>query len=584
MPFRVVDELVESIRRECHPTERPSAHSQAMRRDGLTLAAYLGVSFVYFGVPIAAHPGRDLIGAGADPTVLVWALAWWPHAILHWQNPIVTHAIWAPVGQNLAWAPSVPGLALLAAPVTLLAGPAVSYNLLAIALPACAAWTAYLLCRYLTHSFWPSLAGGYLFGFSAYELGQTLGHMQVTAVFLVPLVALVVLRFLDGSFSARRTTLTLGLLLTLQLSFAAEVELTLTLTLAVALVVAFAVVPSARTRLRRLLLPLAGAYALAGLLTSPLLVYFFLHLQRGGVNSPEAYPADLANLVIPTSLTWAGWHWAASISSRFLGNDSENGAYLGLPCLAIVAWFVWSKRRTPTARFLAIMLAFGLVLELGFSLHVAGTSYVSLPWSKVGNLPVLNSVLPVRYSLFVALGAAVAVASWAAAGSAPRLARAILPALAVVAIAPSLWNSEWHEHPSRPAFFSSGTYVKCLVPGENVLVLPFPYWSGAMLWQAESNFDFRLADGYISTVPTGLPDYAYAEQLATTNEPGGDWRPLVKLARDQDVTMILVPAGHGASWNTLLAPVTTPAEIGGVYLYSLRPNGRSACTAGSPSA
>src|SRR4029077_3518421 len=140
------------------------------------------------------------------------------------------------------------------------------------------------------------------------------------------------------------------------------------------------------------------------------------------------------------------------------------------------------------ARFLAIMLAFGLVLELGFSLHVAGTSNFSLPWSKVWTLPLMNSMLPVRYSLFVSLGAAVAVACWAAAGSTPRLARATLPALAVVAIAPSLWNSEWHEHPSRPAFFTSGMYDKCLVPDENVLVLPFPLWSGAMLWQAESNF------------------------------------------------------------------------------------------------
>src|SRR5581483_2900 len=115
-----------------------------MRRDVASLAAYLGVSFVYFGVPIAAHPGRNLIGKGPDPTVLVWDFAWWPHAILHWQNPILTRAIWAPVGQNLAWAPSVPGLALLASPITLAAGPAVAYNLFAILLPALSAWTAYL--------------------------------------------------------------------------------------------------------------------------------------------------------------------------------------------------------------------------------------------------------------------------------------------------------------------------------------------------------------------------------------------------------------------------------------------------------
>lgn len=554
-----------------------------MRRDGLILAAYLAVSFLYFGVPIAAHPGRYLIGKGPDPTVLVWALAWWPYAILHWQNPIVTHAIWAPVGQNLAWAPSVPGLALLAAPITLTAGPAVSYNVLAIALPACSAWTAYLLCHYLTHALLPSIVGGYLFGFSAYELGQTEGHMQITAVFLVPLVALVVLRFLDGSFSARRATFMLGVLLALQLSFAAEVELTLTLTLAVALAVGFAVVPSARSRLRRLAGPLAGAYGLAALLNAPLLAYFFLDFQRGGVNSPSNFPADLANLVIPTPLTWAGWHWTESISFRFLGNNAENGAYLGLPSLAIVAWYLWSRRRTPIARFLSVMLAFGLVVELGFSLHVVGRSYFSLPWSAVGNLPVLNSMLPVRYSMFVALGVAVAVACWAATG-APRLVRAALLALAVVATAPSLWNSVWHEHPSRPAFFTSRIYDTCLAAGENVLVLPFPNWSGAMLWQAESNFSFRLADGYISVVPAGLPDFAYAARLAHTNEPGDDWRPLLKLARDQGVTMILLSGVRNARWKRLLAPVAKPVEVGGVSLYSLRPGGHPACTPEAPSA
>jgi len=554
-----------------------------MRRDVASLAAYLGVSFVYFGVPIAAHPGRDLIGFGPDPSVLVWALAWWPHAILHWQNPFVTHAIWAPVGLNLAWAPSVPGLAVLASPVTLIAGPAVAYNLLAIVLPALAAWTAYLLCRRLTSSFWASLAGGYLFGFSAYELGQTEGHMQVTAVFLVPLVALVVFRFLDRSLSARRTAIALGVLLAAQLSFSFEVALTLTLTLAVALIVGFAVVPSARARLRALLPPLAGGYALGGLLAAPLLYYFFARFQSGGVNSPDAFPADLANLVVPTRLTWASWHWTEEIADRFLGNDSENGAYLGLPCIGVVGLYLWAKRRTPAGRVLAIMLAFGLLVELGFSFHVAGESYFRLPWSWVGNLPALNSMLPVRYALFVALGAAIAVAAWAA-GDAPRPARVALPFLAGAAIVPSLWNATWHEDPPRPAFFTAGTYATCLVPNENVLVLPFPRWSGAMLWQAESDFDFRLADAYISTVPTNLPDYDYADRLANTNLPGPDWQPLVRLARDQGVTTILVAGPGQESWNDLLAPVTTPAQIGGVTLFSLRPNGRSACTAGSPSA
>src|SRR5712671_1717163 len=222
-------------------------------------AAYACASCFYFGYPVVRHPGRDLIGTGVDVDLFTWMLGWWPHAILHWQNPIVTHAIWAPQGVNLAWTTSVPGLALLVAPVTLIAGPVVAYNLLAVALPALAAWTAFLLCRYLTRSFWPSLAGGYLFGFSSYELGQTEGHLHLTSIFLLPLVVLVLLRFLDGSLSRRRTVVWLGLLLALQLSFSFEITLMLTTAIVIGLLVAFGTAPGLRPRLRRLPLVLAGA-------------------------------------------------------------------------------------------------------------------------------------------------------------------------------------------------------------------------------------------------------------------------------------------------------------------------------------
>ena len=53
--------------------------------------------------------------------------------ILHGLNPLHTGLLWAPSGYSTTWITSVPALALLAAPVTLLAGPLVSYNLLMLA-------------------------------------------------------------------------------------------------------------------------------------------------------------------------------------------------------------------------------------------------------------------------------------------------------------------------------------------------------------------------------------------------------------------------------------------------------------------
>jgi hypothetical protein len=544
---------------------------------GSALAAYIGVSALYFGVPIAVHPGRDLIGAGVDPEIFIWSLAWWPHAILHWENPIVSHAIWAPGGVNLAWATSIPGLALLAAPVTLLAGPTFAYNLIAVLLPSLAAWTAFLLCRHVTRSFWPSLAGGYLFGFSSYELGQTEGHMHLTSVFLVPLVALVLLRFVEGSLSRRRFVVELGLLLAFQLSFSTEVSLMLAFTIAVALVVAWAAVPSARRSLRRLLLPLGAAYALTAVLTSPLLVYAFLHFQGSSINPPASYPADLLNVVVPTRLTWISWHWTKAISDDFRGNSSENGVYLGLPALAILVWFAWAKRRQPAARFLAIVLALGVLVELGTALHVRGHRYATLPWGLIAHLPAFDNVLPVRFSLFVALGAAVAVAWWAASSGPPPLLRVVLPVAAIVTIAPSLWLSGWHDHPWRPSFFVAGMYRACLQPEDNVLMLPFPVFGDSMLWQAEAGFRFRMANGFVSPVlPDNVPDPEDAANLRY-NEAGSDWRPVIRFATAQRATIILVDSRRSVPWKAVLDPLTKPTAIGDVYLYNM-PGRRSPCT------
>src|SRR3954454_2999131 len=194
-----------------------TAERAARRVSMLALAGYAVLSILLFGVRILAHPGRGYVGGlTTDPQVFIWSLAWWPHAVLHGQNPLVTKAIWVPDGVNLAWTQSAPGLAVALAPLTLAAGPIVAYNVAALLMPALAAWTAFLLCRHVTDATWPSLVGGGLFGFSTYMLGGTLAHVQTTAVFVVPLVALVVLQFLEGGLGGRALGLRLGALLAVQ--------------------------------------------------------------------------------------------------------------------------------------------------------------------------------------------------------------------------------------------------------------------------------------------------------------------------------------------------------------------------------
>ena len=180
----------------------------------------------------------------------------------------------------------MPGLALAFAPLTLLFGPVASYNVAAILLPALAAWCAYRLCLHLTRSVWPSLVGGYLFGFSSFVLGHQLqGHINLTAVFLLPLVALVVVRFVEGELSARGFALRFGVLLALQFSISTEIALSAHRRPAArARRRVRARRRDVRPRLRALGAPLAAGYALGAVLASPLVVYALLGFPQPGVH------------------------------------------------------------------------------------------------------------------------------------------------------------------------------------------------------------------------------------------------------------------------------------------------------------
>ena len=536
----------------------------------LAPTVYLAVSFLYFGLPVVAHPGRDWIGTGADPQIFVWSLAWWPHAVLHWQSPVVTHAVWPPVGLDLAWVSSIPALAGALAPVTLAAGPVVAYNAASVLAPALGAWTAFLLCRHVTRSFWPSLVAGYLFGFSSYELGHLEGHLHLSAVFLVPLVALLVVRFVEGSLDGGGLVLRLGPVLALQLLLSTEILFTLTLSLAVAWVAAFALLPAQRPRLKLLARPLTGSYLVAGVLAAPLLAYALTDFHRASLNEPRIFSADLLNLAVPTRLTAIAPDWARRTAATFLGNDAENGAYLGLPLLVIVAWFAWQRWRHAGARLLLALFALAVVAELGPYLRVRGATYAPLPWRPLVDRPLLNDVLPVRFALYAALAAAVIAALWAA-GSAPVWARIVLSAAAVAATVPALGHDYWHGRPDRPAFFARGLDRHCLPPDAVLLALPYPSQNDAMLWQAEARFRFRLADAWLSpVVPDGLPLRAVAQALHDNDVPGGGGGAIVKLARAQGADAILLDRAHAEPWRSALARTPLRARtVGGVDLYDL---------------
>jgi hypothetical protein len=511
-----------------------------MRRRLLTnavvLLGYSAISFAYFGWRLLPHPGRPYLGYGRDPQIFIWSFGWWPHAILHGENPIVSHAVFAPDGINLAWSTSVPGLALAFSPLTFLFGPTASYNVAAMLMPAFAAFTAYLLCRHLTERIWASLAGGYLYGFSSYVLGQELGHLHASSVFLLPLIALVVLRFVEESLDGRGLAWRLGVLLALQLTFSTEILFTASLALAVALALAYAFLRAARPCLRAIVRPLAAAYGIAVLLTSPLVVYAITGFESNSINEPGLYNGDLLNFVVPTHVIaiLGRWH----LSSQFPGNDAERGAYLGVPTLALITWFAVRHRRAATTRFLLAAFLLSAFATLGTALWVNGQRIAWLPWHEVARLPIFDNVLPVRFSVFTALLAAVIVALWTA-RTRGTLA-IVLPALAMLALIPAFWRADYRVQPVRSPFFTQHLYKICFPRNENVLIFPYGRWGDSMLWQAESAFWFRMAEGALQPNP---PRYylrnPVVRKLVSPQQVFATPGEILSLARAKHVSRVL---------------------------------------------
>jgi len=553
-------------------------------RDRVGLAAlggYGAVSFLYFGLRLLLEPGRQYIGQVDDPQIPIWSFAWWPHAILHGENPFYTHAVWAPDGLNLTWTNANAGPALLFSPLTWAFGSVASYNVAALLAPAVSAWAAFLLCRHLTNAVWPSLVGGYIFGFSSYVLGHMAGELQLTAIFAIPLIALVVVRYVEGASSGRRLTLQLGVLLAVQLLFGLELAFTASLALACGLVLAFAFVPDWRGRLRSILTPLAGAYALAAVLTSPFLYYALTGGKISAFIPPVGYRADLLNIFLPTNIEAVGGGWARSVADHFPGNYTERGAFLGPAVLVIVVLFAWRRWRSPVGRFLVVSLLLTIYGALGSELTVYGHSLfplptpfghetLNLPVLGLTNIPLFNNTLPVRFMMYASLVCAVIVALWAA--SRPvnaRLTRWALPALAALALVPNPSISTWATTFSIPQFFTSSAYRNCLAPGE--IVLPEPVGNGgeAILWQAANGFHFGLAGGRLTTSPpTTFMHPRSLQPISVGYLPGPYQTRLLRgYISAKHVTSVIVDERQANIWVPALDRIAKPADVGGVLLY-----------------
>jgi len=334
-----------------------------------------------------------------------------------------------------------------------------------------------------------------------------LGHLNLDLIFLVPVAVLLCVRRVRGRLGRGGFIAGLAVVLLAQLGFSTEVLATLCVLGAITWMVFLLCAPAAdRQGLWRLAIDILTAAAVMIVLASPFLFYVVKGLADfvpPVINSPTVFSADPLNYVIPTIVTRFGRTAFASFAGRFTGNVSEQGAYLGLPLIFLVALYFRDQIGRPYARAFMIATCLLAVLSLGPWLRVDGFNIaVPLPWLVALPLPLIHSALPTRFTMYVTLCAAVAAALWLAepkTGS-RRLWRFALAGLACLFLVPNTSLYAWSRWPTQP-FFTPQHVQQALGPMPNVIILPFSWTGPGMAWQLEAGLRFTQSGGYLGFTP-----------------------------------------------------------------------------------
>jgi hypothetical protein len=460
-----------------------------------------------------------IFGHGDDPLAFIWFLAWYPFALAHHIDPFWTHYAWQPDGLALLWMSSVPLLAVFVAPLTIWLGPVPAYNLLVLAAPVLSAWCMYRLCLRIAGLPAIAVLGGFLFGFSTYEMAQV-STLNLSFTFLLPCLGWIVLFRTQGRLRRWPCVALLTLAGTGQFLISTEIFAMTIVFGTFTWALAYGLMPEFRAALRALALDAVIAGVAVLVLLSPVLKsmfsnYPYIHLPKLW---PYFFAASPTGFFVPGPNTLLSWPPADRLVNGLSADIQEQDSYLGLPLLLILYVYARQNWRDPAARLLSVMLAGLSVLSLGPHLWM-GTNYtaVRLPWALLMRLPLLDGALPVRFALFVAFFTAPVVCLWITAGGAQRRLRFALALLACLVIWPAP-----RAQTAQPVstFFAGGRLNQALGQDPQLLILPYAIRGPSSFWQVENGFGFTQTGGYLGFPPRSMQHFKAIWEL-TAQDPAG---------------------------------------------------------------
>jgi hypothetical protein len=541
-----------------------------VRQSLLALAIYLLVFITVFALPLASHPTVPQLRAyWTDPNFYVWSMRWWPYAITHGLNPLYSTQIGAPAGYSLAWATTTPTAALVMWPVTALFGVIVSYNVMLLTVPPVTALAAFVAARRLTSQFWPSshfwpaLLAGAVYGFTPYELEHDWqGQPNLTINALLPLLVYLIVLWWGGALRNAWFVAAAAVVMALEFYTFDEAFFEMTVILAGGLVLGCAV--AGRRRLLKAL-QLAGLTAIA---------------YAVAVGAALPY---LDRLILPSSDKLLGFRPLVAVSNH-LGRGSIED-YIGIPLILVLVALVAFSWRSRIAWLLLIGFVCAIALAAGPNLVLKNKAALALPWGGLWNLPLARSAEPSRFIVFAYLILALALALWLTKPAksllvtVARWGLGLLAAAALFADLPTSYQAvdpvppNYHAPATMrpttqlPAFIADGLYRQYLRPGETVVFITHR-GNAAMLFQAATNFYFRIDGGYINASLTPIDATPY--QVEAINDPSPfhikRFKSYVKSAK---IGAIIVDRAWAEPWMLTNYDKTGlhGTSVGGVIIY-----------------
>ncbi len=512
-------------------------------------------------------PGHVTSTDISDQAFFETMLAHGAWALTHLQNPLFMTQLNAPVGVNMMANTSVLAYALPLTPITLWLGPAVSFAfLMTFGLAATAAAWYHVLSRHIVTSRSAAIIGGLIAGFGPGIVSHANGHPNIIAQFLLPFIAWRTIRLREEGRSVRNG-LALGLLIILQCFINEEMLFLGALALGM-IILGYAI--ARRRTIRPQIAPfLKGLGVAIGLtvvvLAYPLWYQFFGPVAYHGLNDGvKTFSTDLYSFpAFATRTLFGSLHANQNLSKSV----AEENSFFGWPLLLAFGVTLYWLRRNLIARILGITTIILAVLSLGqrIVIHDHRTHVPGL-WRLLIDLPLFDSAVPTRVSLFMLPVIAVLIALGhdramglrrtevrpGVAGRAirPRNRQAIvawcsLLGIALIGIFPTPIPTE--KIAPTPAFFASGQWRNYVSAQQTVLPVPLPAPGvvDAMFWQARSQLAFNMPRGYfLGPDPT-------ADNVATFGAPDRPTSTLLAKVESTDTPAIIKESDRASAVTDL---------------------------------